>query len=58
VYSAAESLKDVAQKDGDETYEAEKHTESNQERDREDAVDTTTEFDQFCRELATKILKN
>jgi hypothetical protein len=58
VYSAAGSLKDVAQEDGDETYEAEKHTESNQERDGEDAVDTTTEFDQFCGELATKILKN
>jgi hypothetical protein len=58
VYSAAKSLKDVAQEDGDETYEAEKHTESNQERDGEDTIDTTTKFNQFCGELATKILKN
>jgi hypothetical protein len=64
LYSDGGSLEHVAQADEDvenltgyDTYETEEHTEANQEKDREDAVNGTNEIDQFCEELATKILK-
>jgi hypothetical protein len=64
LYSDGGSLEDVAQEDGDvenstryDTYGTEEHTESNKEKDREDAANATNEVDQFCKELATKILK-
>jgi hypothetical protein len=56
--SAGGSLEDVAQEDGDGTRGTQEHTGSHQERDREDVVDTTNEIDQFCEQLAPKILQN